>query len=182
MDEDSQQKYLTDQGIKLSNPNTDIKTYWAILKSFLNKVKIPCIPPILYNNIFITDFQEKARLFNDFFAKQCTILDTGSVLPPFVLLTDKLLSDVVFNEQDILDIIRSLDQNKAHGWDDISVRMIKMCGDGLVEPLTIIFNNCILLGVFPDMWKKANVVPVFKKRQKSCDKKLSANFSYPHIW
>ena len=70
------QKYLISQGIKLANPDTDIKTYWSILKTFLNKTKTPSIPPILHNNIFITDFLEKANLFNQYFAHQCTILDT----------------------------------------------------------------------------------------------------------
>ena len=81
--DDARQKYLIRQGIKLANPDTDIKTYWSILKTFLNKTKTPSIPPILHNNVFITDFLEKANLFNQYFAHQCTILDTGSFLPHF---------------------------------------------------------------------------------------------------
>ena len=31
-------------------------------------------------------------------------------------------------EKDILAIIKSLDPNKSHGLDNISIKMIKMCG------------------------------------------------------
>ena len=43
--------------------------------------KKPLIPPLLVNNKFVSDFTEKANLFNDFFATQCTLLSNNSVLP-----------------------------------------------------------------------------------------------------
>ena len=78
------------------------------------------------------------------------------------------LCDVPFGEFDILNIINKLNPTKAHGWDGISIRMIQMCGDEIATPLSIIFKNCIAKGVFPSVWKKANVVPIHKK-----DKKIS---------
>ena len=38
------------------------------------------------------------------------------------------LSSFQSNDQDILKIIRAIHVNKAHGCDDISIRMIKICG------------------------------------------------------
>ena len=119
-----------------------------------------------HNNVFVTDFQEKANIFNEYFAHQCTVIDTGSILPPFEFLTENVLHTVTFSENDIIEIIEHLNQDKAHGWDDISIRMIKMGGKSLSKPLAIIFKNCIQKGFFPNMWKKANVIPVFKKDQK----------------
>ena len=54
---------------KLMDPATSPKAYWSILKTFLNNKKVPCIPPIYHNNNYITDFKEKAEIFNNFFAK-----------------------------------------------------------------------------------------------------------------
>ena len=119
----------------------------------------------MFNNAFITDVQEKADLFNNYFAQQCTLLD-GSCLPPFMLRTEKTLIDVPFDDSDILAIINNLKPDKAHGWDGISIRMIQMCGDSIITPLSIIFKNCISQGVFPSVWKKANVVPIHKKDKK----------------
>ena len=63
------------------DPTISAKAYWSILKTFLNNKKIPCIPPIHHNNNYITDFKEKAQIFNDFFAKQCTLVENSSKLP-----------------------------------------------------------------------------------------------------
>ena len=62
-----------------------------------------------------------------------------------------------------MNIIRSLNPNKAHGWDDISIRMIKICDDALLLPLRLIFVSCLTQGVFPQVWKQANVVTIYKK-------------------
>ena len=51
---------------------------------------------------------------------------------------------------DILKIIRNLAISKAHGFDDISVGMVKLGDDFLAKPLSIMFQNCINSGVFPD--------------------------------
>ena len=68
--DDSKQKYFLSLTQKLNTIQKSIKAYWALLKIFLNNRKIPVIPPLFYNNKFVTDFKEKARLFNSFSAKQ----------------------------------------------------------------------------------------------------------------
>ena len=52
----------------------------------------------------------------------------------------------------------------------ISIRMIKLCGISICKPLEIIFQNCLRSGKFLSEWKKANVVPAFKKDDKQCIK------------
>ena len=119
---DAQTKYLASQGGKLSKFGTSSKQIWTIINTtFLKKIKNLVIPPILLNNAFITDVQEKADLFNTYFAQQCTLID-GSCLPPFMLLTEKKLSVVLFYDSDIADIIENLKPDKSHGWDGISIR------------------------------------------------------------
>ena len=72
----------------------------------------------------------------------------------------------------VLKINRSLNINKAHSHDHISIRMIKSCDKAILEPLSIIYKNCIDTGIFPDSWKKSNTVPVPKK----WDKELLENY------
>jgi hypothetical protein len=84
---DEQENYYKSQGNKLQHANKS-KTVWSLINFFLNNAEIPAIPPIYLNNIFITDFQEKANIFNEFLAKQCTLIDSGSTLPNFKLLTN----------------------------------------------------------------------------------------------
>ena len=47
------------------------------------------------------------------------------------------------------------------------MRMIKSADASLVTPLMIIFTNCLRQGVFPGIWKCANIVPVHKKNEKN---------------
>ena len=166
MIEDAKKNYLRKAGQSLANPGTSGKTYWTLINTLLNKAKIPIIPPLLENGLFVTDFTEKAQIFNDYFILQCTTIDTGSEIPHDTQGSSTLISDFVISEVKILNIIRSLNPNKAHGWDEISIRMIKLSDSSLVTPLKIIFTNCLRHGVFPEIWKRANVVPVHKKNEK----------------
>ena len=127
---------------------------------------------MLVNGEMIPNFSKKAKLFNKFFASQCTPLSNTSTLPPLTIKTDKRLSSLKINEYDILSIIKSLNSNKSHGWDKLFIRMIKMCNKTLVYPLKLIFKDSIQAGVFPDCWKKANVVPIYKKESKKSFEKL----------
>ena len=65
-------------------------------------------------------------------------------------------------------MIQSLDPKKAHGCDEISVSMIKMCHNSVVTPLCTIFKKSLETGVYPSVWKKANVIPIHKKSNRQC--------------
>ena len=54
----------------------------------------------------------------------------------------------------------------------LSIRMLKLCGESIYKPLNLILKSCLETGQFPSDWKKANVVPVFKKG----DKQLLKNY------
>ena len=45
--------------------------------------------------------------------------------------------------------------------------MIKFCEESITIPLKIIFDESLKCGVSPEIWKKANVVPVHKKEDKT---------------
>ena len=150
-----------------NDPNTSVKTYWLILKSFYKGNMVPLIPPLLVNNKIVSDFTEKANLFNDFFASQCTLISNSSILPSRNFFkTNKRLFALNIKKDDILKIIRKLNVNKAHGHDDISIRMLKICDSVITEPLSIIFKNCIDCGVFPDTWEMSHIIPAHKKNDK----------------
>ena len=76
-----------------------------------------------------------------------------------------------FAKEDILRIINNLDPNKAHGHDEISIRILKICGDSICRPLNIIFKTCLRASKFPLEWKKANIVPIHNKGDKQTVKK-----------
>ena len=130
--------------------------------------KTPKIPPIRSDrNILVSDVSEKASIFNSYFAKQCSLIDTGSILPPEQFLTGLRLENLEFNEDKIESLINSLNVSKAHGWHDISARMVKICGKSLVKPLYTIFNLSLSLPVSSLLsGKKAMLILFIKKGTK----------------
>ena len=63
----AKENHLRNLGKKLADPTTGQKTYWKILNIFLNKRKVPRIPPLFVQDKFITNCNEKALIFNIFF-------------------------------------------------------------------------------------------------------------------
>ena len=152
---------------KLTNPKTSSKTYWSILKTFYNGKKVPLIPSLVINNKLEPDFKRKSDHFNKFFASKCTPLKNDNVLPTLLEHeSEARFSKITFTDDQILKILRALDNNKAHGHDEISIRMLKLCDKTIITPLSILFQNCIDTRTFPDAWKKSNIVPVHKKGDK----------------
>ena len=63
-----------------------------------------------------------------------------------------------------------MNKNKAHGHDDISNSMIS--DKSLLKSLTLLFEYSIKKYCYLDIWKRSNVIPVYKKN----DKQLVTNY------
>ena len=113
--EDAKLKYFTDIGRKLSHPSTGTKKYWSLINKILNKSKIPEIPPLLEEDIFVTDdYASKAQIFNHHFIFQCIALNSGSEIPSELPITSFQPRGFLISDDEILKIIRNLNPNKAH--------------------------------------------------------------------
>ena len=101
----------------------------------------------------LTDIKTKANIFNDYFAEQCTPLKNNGVLPiNQIFLTQSRLTSLDFSEEEIVKIIRALNIHKAHGDDDISIRMIKICDKSLLKPSILLFQKSAKLSYSPDLY------------------------------
>ena len=106
-------------------------------------------------------------MFNDYFTSQCSLIDNTCSLPQMNFKTNNRLNNITINHDSIVKIIRNLNTAKAHGWDGISIKMIKICEQTITVPLILIFKKAILSGIYPDIWKRGNIVPVHKKDSKN---------------
>ena len=100
-----------------------------------------------------------------FFSHQCKPIINSSVLPNLICLTDKRIDHLTIGDNDIAALIRNINPNKATGSDGISGQMLLLCDDSVILPLKIIFRNILLTSIYPDIWKLANMTPIFKKRR-----------------
>ena len=100
---------------------------------------------------------------NDYFASISTVNDEHTQLLPFKKLTDNSLSEINCTEHEIETIIGVLNPNKASGNDGISHKMLKGVHISVSKPLCILMNRTFSEGIFPDTWKPANFIPIFKR-------------------
>ena len=75
-----------------------------------------------------------------------------NVLPLFLYRTNARTTWFHFTEKDVSLLIKNLDQAKAHGYDNISVKMVKICSEPLTVPLRIIFKQSLTEVRFPEIW------------------------------
>ena len=127
------------------------------------------ISPLLVNVKFITNFLD---LFNEFLSELYQPLRNNSTLPKSnTCHTEKnRLSDIIFDDKKKLQIIQSLDTNKAHGYNDISVRILKLSSPSIIKLLSIKFQNFLKFSIFLDDWRKGNIVTVHKKNPYTISK------------
>ena len=70
-----------------------------------------------------------------------------SVLPHLEVLTETKIRTIEITINDIKMILNSLNPIKACGPDNISIRMLLLCGESIVPPLQHIFRNILRTGV-----------------------------------
>ena len=100
-------KYYSKVAKKLLDPSTSPKTYWSILKTFLNNKKIPVIPSILHDKKYITDFKQKAEVFNSHFSKQ--LINNSKIPSEYPQKSNESLPSITFEINDNEKIIKNLD-------------------------------------------------------------------------
>ena len=153
---EAKENYIFKMSEKLEGSHTAPKAYCTILNRLIYNKKVPAIPPLLVDGNFL-------QTFSNYFASTCTPIKTTSVLPPFSYKINTGINYFKVTESDILSIIKSLDSTKAGGYENLSIRMIKMCSESIILPLKIIFVEPLKRKNFQKFGKKTNVVSVCKK-------------------
>ena len=157
-------KYYSKVAKRLLHPSTSPKTYWSILKTFLNNKKI------FHDNKFITDFKQKAEIFNPNFSKQCTALINNSKIPsecPRKL--NESLSSITFEINDTEKVIKNLPWYAKYS----HVETVWWIHLQTFEPyFQVLFRNWSI-----SVWlEKKLMLSQFLKRVTSSYYKLSSNF------
>ena len=152
---------------RLTDPQTTPKTYWKVLKSVIGTKVNHSIPPLMVNDQPITNTKDKCEIFNQYFVEQSTQppIPDGFALPP-VLKPPYSLTHITVSDNEVFKILKSLNVAKANGPDNISNKLLRETATAIASPLASIFNKSLSSGQFPDEWKRANVVPVFKKENR----------------
>ena len=120
------------------------------------------LPILVSGNITATSDLDKANLLNTTFVNNFNYSISGipGDLPDVVL--GGCPTDILCTEDEIYDLLCTLDTTKANRHDDISAKMLKETAMSFTPAVTKLFNISIRLGKLPDEWKIARVTPIPK--------------------
>ena len=146
------------------------KQWWSTLKAAGGDGR-QCSIPVIRDDQGRehTTNKDKAECFGRFFSTKCSLRNDlqRSNLPAFPNRCTAALSHVRFHPATVARLLRQLDLSKATGPGGIPARVLKICAAELSSLLSSLFSACFRQGVYPSLWKTANVVPVHKKQARS---------------
>ena len=141
---------------------------WMGINTLLNRHKKQQNTIYLEDNGFISDPGKVANKFNDFFLNIADKLSAKIVnknSKPQDYLKNPNKSKFFLKEttpDEIVKITNQLDSKKSGDIFNISPEIVKLSNQVVADALSIIFNRCIREGHFPDILKKAKVIPIHK--------------------
>jgi hypothetical protein len=139
------------------------KRFWTLLKDRTKSKTSPTL--LVHDEQEVTDTTNMCTVFNNYFS---SVFNTTTYEKPDVdVHRNEELSEIQFSKDDILSELKNLNTSKAPGPDGISTRVLKECRDELAEPFQVLFNQSLDTAQIPNNWKQANVVPIYKKGNKS---------------
>uniref|UniRef100_A0A674ICA9 Reverse transcriptase domain-containing protein n=4 Tax=Terrapene triunguis TaxID=2587831 RepID=A0A674ICA9_9SAUR len=141
------------------------KTFYQYIRS-KRKTKDRVGPLLSEEGETVTGNLEMAEMLNDFFVSVFTEKSEG--MPILVNANGKGvgLADKIKKEQ-VKNHLEKLDACKSPGPDEMHPRILKELIEEVSEPLAIIFGKSWETGEIPEDWKRANIVPIYKKGNKN---------------
>ena len=104
---------------------------------------------------------EQAEMIAESFAKiskEYEPLDRSAIKLPTLKEEDVLQ----VSEAEVLEVLKSMDTSKAVPRNDVSTKVFKAFAEQLCAPITMLINEAILTGYWPDFLKIETVTPVPK--------------------
>ena len=128
------------------------------------------VAPLKENGITHTDPKQKANVLNRQFTSVFTN-DDGSAMPNLGSSPHPSVSNIKISINGVTKLLRNLKPFKATGPDGIPARLLRETAEEIAPAVTLLFQASLDQGTVPSSWKRANVVPIFKKgcRSAACN-------------
>ena len=154
----------------------DIRATWKTINEILSRTKRKRSFPSFFKDgdNFITDKVNIANKFNLFFTNIGTHLSNKINLPTNKSFNDYLknkynLKFTFYNikEENVNELIDKLSPKTSFGFDGLSSKLLKSIKNAIIKPITIIINQMLNTGIFPDKLKIAKIKPIYKKDEET---------------
>ena len=150
----------------------DVKNTWATIKCVINKSgKKEQFPKhFLINDLPESDPEVIANKFNTYFTEIGPKLADSITPPNNKSFKDYLLTPVTsefsfkpVSVDCVSKVIDNLKSKSSSGKDRLSNKLLKFIKEEISKPFTLIVNQILTTGIFPEKLKVAKVIPIFKK-------------------
>ncbi|XP_069179379.1 uncharacterized protein [Procambarus clarkii] len=146
----------------------DLMVRWSLVNNRQGYSSEETIPPLnRENGTVATINQKKADLLANKFAAKMQVPDPERQPPYLAPSTVSRMTAVGIHQVEVLQLLKTLDTSKAVGPDKVSPRLLRSCADLFAPPLTCLFQLGLDQGMWPSLWKMADVVPVHNKKSRS---------------
>ena len=150
----------------------DIRNTWKTINEILTKNQTKHKLPTVFkeNGTYITDNINIANKFNKIFTnvgqKIAKDIQYDGNKNYSYYLNKQINSTFTFKNIDEIIVkktINNLPTKNSCGYDDISSKLLKVIAPVIIKPLTLLINQVLNTGIFPDKLKIAKVIPIYKK-------------------
>ena len=93
--------------------------------------------------------------------------DSAAVLPDIAFPVVDTLNNIMITSEEVKTVLQTLKLGKSSGPDNINNIILKEIAIPISEPLSDLYNFSLSHGIFPEIWKQANVSPLYKKDDPS---------------
>ncbi|XP_065675767.1 uncharacterized protein LOC136091975 [Hydra vulgaris] len=116
------------------------------------------------NSNITTDTGDISASLNNYFQSVFVLEPEGSV-PGFEIRTEPVcvIDPASFSIDIVQKCLNNLDERKSTGYDGLHPRVLSKYSATFAKPLSLIYKCSFATGVVPELWKKSNVTPIFKK-------------------
>ena len=167
--EKAKRRHLTKVHSSIVEESTGSSTWWRKVKDLAKiTTHASVIPDMEDGSTTATSPEAKANLFARFFASQCSDPHSSDTLPPGAPYPTRSADGTYdlhpVTDREVLNSLSKLSPSKSSGCPLLTNRVLREVAPSISQSLTYIFNLSLHSSTFPQDWKTAVVVPLYKQR------------------
>jgi hypothetical protein len=171
---DIKQQRLGDELAAISKIKTNPKAFYSFAKK--SKSPVSSVGPLLDSDDQLqSDPVRMGSILQEQYAKAFSNPDKANLAEVRVsklVAQSESITDIDFDEHDVLDAIKAMGRYSAAGPDKFPALILKECGTVLAPVVTQLWRSSLNSGEIATKFKSQSVIPLFKKGKRS----VAANY------
>ena len=139
------------------------KEFFGHVNKHKPRPRAPLGPVFSVDGHLLTNDEEMAREFNNYFSNVFTVEDVDNISDPVIVHTgNNTLTDIDYAKPEVEAKLKELKPDKAAGSDGFLPKVLKAVADVVVPHLCQIFNRSLTTAEVPQDFRFADVCPIPK--------------------